>query len=49
MLNCIIFLGINGDGYGGESTAILIDKALEHQSALGVGYSNTIFSNKNSM
>ena len=27
---------MNGDGYGGESTAILIDKALEHQNALGV-------------
>merc|ERR1719188_244493 len=27
--------GMNGDGYGGESTAILIDKALEHQNALG--------------
>ena len=34
----LISLGINGDGYGGESTAILIDKALEHQNALGVSY-----------
>ena len=38
MLDCQILLGINGDGYGGESTAILIDKALEHQNALGVSY-----------
>ena len=30
------YKGLNSDGYGGESTAILIDKALEHQNALGV-------------
>ena len=47
MRDFLIFLGINGDGYGGESTAILIDKALEHQNALGVSYSSyDIFKSK---
>ena len=38
---------MNGDGYGGESTAILIDKALEHQNALGV--SDDIFGHGSSI
>ena len=42
-----ISLGMNGDGYGGESTAILIDKALEHQNALGV--SDDIFGHGSSI
>lgn len=35
-IQCFKSTGLNSDGYGGESTAILIDKALEHQNALGV-------------